>query len=103
MTVSSAKTDVGGEARRANGVQAIDVKVDLNPYDHEGNVRPLRDIRDEAICHALVANGGSISRTARDLRIGRSTVYKKFGSSDTAAASQALLRADTRRSPNEAG
>lgn len=42
-------------------------------------VKKLRHIEEDAIRHALNACGGSMSRAARSLGIGRSTLYRKVG------------------------
>lgn len=45
-------------------------------------IRPLKDIERDAIASALVATRGSVSKTARDLGIGRSTLYRKLDQYD---------------------
>ena len=41
-------------------------------------VRPLKEIERQAIAHALAATRGSVSKSARLLGIGRSTMYRKL-------------------------
>ena len=45
----------------------------------EGAVKKLRHLEEDAIRHALNACGGSMSKAARSLGIGRSTLYRKVG------------------------
>lgn len=48
----------------------------------EGTVRKLRHLEEDAIRHALNACGGSMSKAARSLGIGRSTLYRKVSELD---------------------
>lgn len=45
----------------------------------DGNVKKLRTLEENAIRFALNACGGSMSKAARSLGIGRSTLYRKVG------------------------
>lgn len=45
----------------------------------EGVVKKLRHLEEDAIRHAINACGGSMSKAARSLGIGRSTLYRKVG------------------------
>jgi len=45
--------------------------------DVRGRIKKLKSIEEEAIRFALVNSGGSMSRAARNLGIGRSTLYRK--------------------------
>jgi hypothetical protein len=47
-------------------------------YDPNGQLRQLNDIEADVILHAIGFNGGSVTETARRLRIGRSTLYRKI-------------------------
>jgi DNA-binding NtrC family response regulator len=49
----------------------------LNPFGEDGHVRSLLDIEAEIIGVALERYGGCLSRVARHLKIGRTTVYRK--------------------------
>jgi DNA-binding NtrC family response regulator len=44
----------------------------------EGRVRPLAEVERDYVLAALAANGGHQTRTARDLRIGTATLYRKL-------------------------
>lgn len=46
--------------------------------DEQGKLRPLQSIEDEAIMYALGFYNGCLSKTARALRIGRTTLYRKL-------------------------
>ena len=48
------------------------------PLPTRGTLRPLREIEKEYILAALEFNGGNQTRTARDLRIGTTTLYRKL-------------------------
>jgi two-component system response regulator HydG len=59
------------------------------PIPTEGEVRPLEDIEKEYILAALQKNLGNQTRTAKQLRIGSATLYRKlkiYGSSGKRAA-----------------
>lgn len=43
----------------------------------DGSLRPLRDIEQDVIEFALEYNGFNSVKTARELRIGRSTLYRR--------------------------
>ncbi|MEK6746802.1 MAG: response regulator [Pseudomonadota bacterium] len=45
----------------------------------DGTVKKLRHLEEDAIRYALNACGGSMSKAARSLGIGRSTLYRKVG------------------------
>jgi len=47
--------------------------------DIRGHIKKLKSIEEEVIRFALVHSGGSMTRTARNLGIGRSTLYRKIG------------------------
>jgi DNA-binding NtrC family response regulator len=47
--------------------------------DAQGRVKTLKSIEEEAIRYALQHSGGSMTRAARILGIGRSTLYRKVG------------------------
>jgi DNA-binding NtrC family response regulator len=42
----------------------------------DGHVRPWADLEREVLENALVVNGGQIKRTATELKIARSTLYR---------------------------
>ena len=46
--------------------------------DANGEVTPLADVERELISFALAHHGGRMSRVARALKIGRSTLYRKL-------------------------
>ena len=46
--------------------------------DDQGDVRKLADLEAEIIRQALIACNGSVSKVARQLGVGRSTLYRKF-------------------------
>ena len=46
--------------------------------DAAGNVRPLEEIETEVIRFAIARYRGQMSKVARRLRIGRSTLYRKL-------------------------
>ena len=45
----------------------------------EGKIRPLSDIIDEVIQHALDYYEGNRYKVAEDLQVGKSTLYRKVG------------------------
>ena len=47
--------------------------------DIRGHIKKLKSIEEEAIRFALAHSGGSMTRAARNLGIGRSTLYRKIG------------------------
>ena len=47
--------------------------------DVRGQIKKLKSIEEEVIRFALVHSGGSMTRAARNLGIGRSTLYRKLG------------------------
>lgn len=49
----------------------------LAPFDRDGRIKKLRALEEDAIRFALNVNGGSMSKAARSLGIGRSTLYRK--------------------------
>jgi len=48
-----------------------------SPVDERGKIKKLRIIEEDAIRFALESNGNSMSKAARMLGIGRSTLYRK--------------------------
>ncbi|MEZ5690443.1 MAG: response regulator [Rickettsiales bacterium] len=50
--------------------------------DKEGKIKKLRILEEDAIRYALGACGGSMSKAARSLGIGRSTLYRKVSELD---------------------
>ncbi|MBN66436.1 MAG: hypothetical protein CMM94_02575 [Rickettsiales bacterium] len=70
------KDKVNGYAKVANDVGVEDINLTLVRSD--GDVRPMQDVETEAIIYALRHYQGHISRTARKLGIGRSTLYRKI-------------------------
>ena len=51
----------------------------LSPVDANGTIKKLQTIEEEAIRLALKTAGNSMSKAARMLGIGRSTLYRKVG------------------------
>jgi DNA-binding NtrC family response regulator len=47
-------------------------------FNSDGHVRPLEEIERDVIRLALIESGGSVTRAACGLRIGRSTLYRKM-------------------------
>ena len=47
-------------------------------FTEDGHIRPLQEIEDEVIRVAMNRYGGQMSETARRLKIGRSTMYRKI-------------------------
>lgn len=45
-------------------------------FEDNGHIRPMIDIEADLINLALHVNGGSLGKTARDLGIGRTTLYR---------------------------
>ena len=54
----------------------------LSPIDVNGKIKKLQTIEDEAIRLALKTSGNSMSKAARMLGIGRSTLYRKVSELD---------------------
>ena len=52
---------------------------DIRALDADGHIRTLDEIEREVIQVALAKSGGSVTRAAAQLRIGRSTFYRKLG------------------------
>lgn len=52
---------------------------DIGAFTADGHVRTLHEIEREVIQVALAKSGGSVTRAAAQLRIGRSTFYRKLG------------------------
>ena len=50
----------------------------ISIFKDDGHVRPLQEIEREVIKLALAKSGGSVTRAAAQLRIGRSTFYRKL-------------------------
>lgn len=50
----------------------------LNTFDDAGHVRPLEEILNDAVRHALVKNGGRPSRAARELGLSRAALYRRL-------------------------
>ena len=50
----------------------------INPLTADGHIRSLADIREEVIVRAVLLSGGSVSRAAKELGIGRSTIYRSL-------------------------
>ncbi len=50
---------------------------DVSPIGRDGKVKKLRALEEDAIRFALNVCGGSMSKAARSLGIGRSTLYRK--------------------------
>jgi DNA-binding NtrC family response regulator len=48
------------------------------PVVNEGKVQPLSEIEKEYILAVLELNGGNQTRTAKQLRIGSATLYRKL-------------------------
>jgi DNA-binding NtrC family response regulator len=48
----------------------------LRVIGEDGHVRPWAEIEREVLENALVVNGGQIRRTASDLKVARSTIYR---------------------------
>lgn len=51
---------------------------DISIFTRDGHIRPLEEIERDVIRLALAKSGGSITRAAAQLRIGRSTFYRKL-------------------------
>jgi DNA-binding NtrC family response regulator len=49
----------------------------ISPYNNDGHIKKLRALEEDAIRFALNICGGSMSKAARSLGIGRSTLYRK--------------------------
>ncbi len=49
-----------------------------NFLDRKGQIKKLRSIEEEAIKFALKHSGGCMTKAARNLGIGRSTLYRKM-------------------------
>ncbi len=60
-------------------------KNSVSLLDDGGKVKKLRVLEDDVIRFALDSCGGSMSKTARMLGIGRSTLYRKLGEVDREA------------------
>ncbi|HRZ76984.1 MAG TPA: sigma-54 dependent transcriptional regulator [Bacteroidales bacterium] len=67
---------VMGEGKR---VEAADIQVDERPADHRlrDNLN-LQDLERTTIRQAIEKNQGNLSRAARDLGLGRTTLYRKL-------------------------
>ena len=50
----------------------------LRPTAAAGTVRPLEEIEKDYILAALESNGGNQTHTAKQLRIGAATLYRKL-------------------------
>ncbi|MDP2205893.1 MAG: helix-turn-helix domain-containing protein, partial [Alphaproteobacteria bacterium] len=50
----------------------------LSLHDDKGRLRPLQEIIDEVVRHALAYSGDNISAAAKMLGVARSTLYKKL-------------------------
>ena len=50
----------------------------VNIFDPGGEIRPLEDIETDVIKVALLMNQGCVTRAALQLRIGRSTLYRRL-------------------------
>jgi DNA-binding NtrC family response regulator len=61
----------------------------LSPIDDSGKIKKLRAIEEDAIRFALESSGNSMSKAARMLGIGRSTLYRKVDELDRGQISRA--------------
>ena len=50
----------------------------VNIFDSGGEIRPLEEIETDVIKVALLMNQGCVTRAALQLRIGRSTLYRRL-------------------------
>lgn len=50
----------------------------LRLFEEDGHIRPLIEIEADIISLALRVNGGSLGKAARDLGIGRTTLYRRL-------------------------
>ena len=50
----------------------------VSVIDSEGNLRSIGDIERQVILHALAYCNGNMTLVAQNLRIGRSTLYRKM-------------------------
>jgi two-component system response regulator HydG len=68
---------------RGNRVELEDLPEEIRqafpiPVVNTGSVKPLKDIEKDYILAVLDLNGGNQSRTAKQLRIGSATLYRKL-------------------------
>ncbi|MBV1692513.1 helix-turn-helix domain-containing protein [Novosphingobium sp. G106] len=47
-------------------------------FEDDGHIRPMIDIEADLIDLALRVNGGSLGKAARDLGVGRTTLYRRL-------------------------
>lgn len=52
----------------------------ISPFREDGELRELADIEAEVIRVALIGCGGSMTQVARQLGVGRSTLYRRLTS-----------------------
>ena len=57
---------------------ALTMEASLPLTDAQGEVRPLEDIERDVIRFAIAHYRGQMSEVARQLKIGRSTLYRKL-------------------------
>ena len=64
----------------ADGVNAATVKPEpVQFFLEDGEIRNWISIERDIIEHALAYYSGNVSRAARDLKVGRSTIYHRLG------------------------
>lgn len=57
----------------SNGLSVMSI----NPIQSDGEIKPLKDMEQEIIDYALQHYSGSRTKTAKNLGIGRTTLYRK--------------------------
>ncbi|MDP2206700.1 MAG: sigma-54 dependent transcriptional regulator [Alphaproteobacteria bacterium] len=65
-------------SRPSAAVSSVDSEHMLALSDDSGRLRPMQEIVDEVVRHALTCNGDNISAAAKMLGVARSTLYKKM-------------------------
>lgn len=53
-------------------------KLNNNFIDFDGDILPMEDVEKNYLKYALKLSGGNISKTAKKLKIGRATLYRKL-------------------------
>jgi two-component system response regulator AtoC len=84
---------------RASGNAAFTSAEYPQLVDSNGRVKTLKSVQDEAIRYALNYCGGCMTRAAKTLGIGRSTLYRKLGEGQRRAPKAHISRANQTTRP----